>query len=106
MNMGEIKEILCDWASGIPCITHLYIFGSRARKNYGAESDLDIAVKLEPMKGDADSLATYISESDKWKKQLEERLPYVIDLQYHDLDETPTIEDGLKKSSILVFRSF
>ena len=102
--MGEIKEILCDWASGIPCITHIYIFGSRTRNDYGADSDLDIAVKLNPMEGDADGLTTWIGESDKWKKQLEERLPYKIDLQCHDQDETPTIEEGLKKSSILVYR--
>ena len=95
--------MLSEWASSIPCITHVFVFGSRAREDYEDGSDLDIAIILESMKGDADSFTTWLCESERWEKLLEEQLPYKVDLQYHNQDETPTIKEGLGKSSILVY---
>ena len=103
MNLSEISTVLCEWASENPCIVQLFIFGSRAREDYADDSDLDIAVKVSPQEGDHNGLTTWISESGEWEKQLEDRLPCQVDLQYLEQDQTPTIEAGITKSSILIY---
>ena len=103
MNNQEIVRVLSDWASGVQCITRVFLFGSRAKGNNDSESDLDIAMELEPESGDANGLATWIVKSDRWQMELHKMIPYKIDLQYYQQGVTDTISKGLIDASILAY---
>lgn len=103
MEFEAIKARLTDWCVANPFILRAYIFGSRARNDFTAESDLDIALVISPMPTDSNSLGTWIDKSKAWKAELEALLPFKIDLHQLDDDATPTIKSGIERSNVLVF---
>jgi len=64
---------------------------------------LDIALEFDSMPGDVNLLATWVSESDKWCKELQAKIHVKIHLEYNGGEDTPVIVKGLRKSSILVY---
>lgn len=46
MNILYLQNIIASWAQRLPFPVRVYLFGSRARGNPTAESDLDIAVEI------------------------------------------------------------
>lgn len=103
MDLEAIKARLADWCAANPFVLQAYIFGSRSRNDFTAESDLDIALVISPMPADSNSLATWINQSKAWKAELETLLPFKIDLHQLDDRATPTIKSGIESSSVLVF---
>lgn len=107
MDVPQISELLASWARGKPLVKRLYIFGSRARGDHRTDSDIDIAVELDPavFQGSDESggLATWMFETKAWKAEIEKLLPFPVQLERFREEQTPTIRKGLAQSSHLVY---
>ena len=103
MKMENVKQVLEKWAGAKPFISKIYIFGSRATKDFTDNSDLDVAIEFDPIRNDENSFTTWVCEAENWRRQLQTKLPYKLDLQHFDGDNTPTIKAGIENSSILVY---
>jgi predicted nucleotidyltransferase len=102
-NMQEIILTVTNWASEkSPPIKVVYLFGSRVRKDFTPESDLDIAIKLQLPAGD-DEREFWIRNVDAWCQELEQRLPYKIDLHWlKDAEQTPEILRGVRQGCLYI----
>ena len=91
------------WASSKTIVRKVYIFGSRACGQFHHESDLDVAIEIDPRKGDTNSFTTWTCEAKKWKEELQPFLRYNLDLERYDPKETPTVHKGIKKCNIIIY---
>ncbi len=104
MNLEGIKDILCEWGSKDPDIRTVYIYGSRARGDFGKNSDLDIAIEFDRKQGHIDGYSIWISHSEEYKRQVESLLPETkVHLEYYDRDKTPTVKRAIDQSCVLVY---
>ena len=107
MNDTDVHQALLKWAEGKPLVGSLWVFGSRARGDHRAESDLDIAIQLDlsAAKGmdESGGLATWMFDTDGWEEELSALLPFTIDLEQYRGKETPTIHQAIARSSHLVY---
>jgi predicted nucleotidyltransferase len=63
----------------------MWVFGSRARGDHQAESDLDVAIDIDrviPM--DGDPYTSFLFEHEKWKRYLQKRLHHPVHLCLYD----------------------
>jgi predicted nucleotidyltransferase len=104
MEREEMTALVASWAASEPLVKKAYIFGSRVRGDHRNESDLDVAVELQPRPGDSGPVATWISETERLRSSLANRIPVTVDLQwYGGAEDTPTIHAGLLAGSIVVY---
>jgi predicted nucleotidyltransferase len=64
LELAQISRIVRDWAEGTPEVHEVRIFGSRAKDNALADSDLDLAISA--------SDGNYVRFADDWEQQLGE----------------------------------
>ena len=102
MDIENIKNIIKSWAESEALIKSAYIFGSRARNDYKNDSDLDVAVEIHPL-NDESSYAAWVFEKKKLKESLSKLIPYQLQLEQYDGDDTPIIKGAIESSSILVY---
>lgn len=106
MLPDEVDARLTAWASEQALIDRLWIFGSRARADFRPDSDLDIAIALDPtlcLGDDSGGSATWMFETEQWKEQLGALIPFAIDLNQF-VETSPIIVTGVAQSSRLVYR--
>jgi predicted nucleotidyltransferase len=104
MEREEMAVLVASWAASEPLVRKAYIFGSRAQGDHKSESDLDVAVELQPQPGDSGPLVTWISEAEKLRSSLSSRITVTVDLQwYGGAEDTPTIHAGLLAGSVVVY---
>ena len=108
MDLDALCRTIADWASGKKLIKRVYVFGSRARSDYRPDSDLDIAVELDPAEfpgsDESGGLATWMFETGDWQAEVQTLVGYVVDLeQLVDMTATPTIAKGVAASSRLAY---
>jgi len=108
MGIDKLTIALRLWAGEKPFIRRVFIFGSRAKGTYGEDSDLDIAIEFDKFENDSNHLATWVTESDAWKQEIEALIPDIkIDLQWHGPSgSTKTIDKGIKDGSIKVYEKY
>jgi uncharacterized protein len=97
-------EAIRLWAESLPIIKRVWLFESRVRGTEGPNSDLDIAVEHDSLRGDSDAFTTAICELGSWRTELQPRVSLTIDLQSYIPGITPTIEAGLNDSSQLIYQ--
>ena len=105
----ERISTLRGWASSQPLVGMLYAFGSRVRGTSRPDSDLDVAVELDPTAAVGNSsigqLDTWLGDTAHWKEQLTAATGVVIDLQqYAGPINTPGVHEGLADSALLLYR--
>ncbi|WPL12666.1 nucleotidyltransferase domain-containing protein [Thiorhodovibrio litoralis] len=106
MLSDDVKDRIQNWALAEPLVKKAYVFGSRARDDYKDDSDLDIAVEIQPLLGDENLLATWIFEAEELKARLAAVVPeYKVDLQWFDGENTETIKEGIEKSSYVIYET-
>jgi len=103
MSLSEISKIIADWAASEPIVVRVYIFGSRARGDHHENSDLDIAIEIEKGADDSNVHETWIYECDRCEQSLAKLLPYRLQLELFDGENTPTVLKGIRRSSVLVY---
>lgn len=102
---GLIREavVFRAWAEANQFVTRIWFFGSRVRGDHRPDSDLDVAVEHQAGPGDASVLATAIAGPEEWLSELQPQVEVRLDLQSYLGDDTPTIREALRVSSVLVF---
>ena len=103
-ELESAKQALRSWAEAKSRIRQLWIYGSRAMGVHRADSDLDVAVDFDPNEGE-DRLSTWIFEGDAWQRELQQLLPWQLQLEWCDPDgSTPVAENGIREGGILVYQ--
>jgi uncharacterized protein len=101
MDIDAIKIAIVAWASQKPLVMRVFIFGSRARGDHRPDSDLDVAVELDPREfqgvDDSGGVATWMFESEGWKEELQALVPHKVQLELSLGEQTPTIARGLQR---------
>ena len=84
------------------------MFGSRARGEEQAESDLDIALELDLSAAtgvdESGGTATWMLECGAWDSELNSLFPIPVDLEQFMGAKTPTIKAAIKRSSVLAYK--
>jgi predicted nucleotidyltransferase len=92
---------IARWAATKPIIRRVFIFGSRARDDFREDSDLDVAIEIDGVNGNA--LATWMFDTKPWHAEISALVPFEIDLEFFDEDETPIIKTAIERSSVLIY---
>ncbi len=107
MNNSEITSIINDWAKTKSRIKTVWLYGSRIKGNFSEDSDLDIAIKIESRLFDTD-FDVYTCEGNIWQDELENLIPYKVDLQRHSDKNSPVdtikVKRGVEEKSILIYQ--
>jgi predicted nucleotidyltransferase len=97
-------DSIAQWAAENPEVRFVWVFGSRAKNTHRADSDIDIAVELEPVADSEETLTRWIAHADLMKSQLQSRIAPKVDLEWFDPDgSTPNIEAALNDAKMLVY---
>jgi len=107
MNLAPIVEEFQAWATNNPLVLRIWLFGSRTREDYRPDSDLDVAVELDPSMftgaDESGGIATWAFETKGWKEELQSLSPYNIQLEQYLPEQTPRIKKALDRSSRLIY---
>ncbi|WP_376748527.1 nucleotidyltransferase family protein [Stutzerimonas balearica] len=96
-------------AENEPTIKRMWIFGSRYKGTNHPESDLDLAVELEWVKGQQlgfceDALSLWVAATPRFANKLKNCCYWKLDLQqYSGIRETPRIHSYLQEASLLIY---
>ncbi|MHB9028979.1 MAG: nucleotidyltransferase family protein [Candidatus Latescibacterota bacterium] len=95
MQLAEMERIVAEWAESEPLVFRAYIFGSSLRGKPHPD-DLDVAVEIVPKIPYKDVATTWFYESDRMLKELQSRLPVLVDLVcYENWEKNPSLYKGL-----------
>jgi predicted nucleotidyltransferase len=74
LEQDKILKVISAWADKYPCIKAMYVFGSVARNEATATSDLDIAFEYvsEVRSYDCNAVGCYTTVNDQWEQLVEE----------------------------------
>ena len=101
-ELCSAAETLRAWASTRPIIRRVWIYGSRAKGTATAESDLDVAVQIDPVGNDETSYTSFHYEADGWRSELQPQLSYQLHFKWYDRANKP-VWDGVNSDGILVY---
>ncbi|MEN3354076.1 MAG: uncharacterized protein V7640_2234 [Betaproteobacteria bacterium] len=100
----DVRTAISDWAESTPRVRRIWLFGSRARDAHREDSDIDIALEIEPVGDSEETLAVWMVNSDKWQAQLQQHTNLEVDLEWFDPDgSTPKVHRALREASILLY---
>ena len=84
-ELSPAAQVLHAWAAGKPFVRRLWIYGSRAKGTARPDSDLDMAVEIDPVGNDEDAGTSFISEAEGWRNELRPLLGgYDLHLEWYD----------------------
>jgi predicted nucleotidyltransferase len=74
LEQDKILKVISAWADKYPCIKAMYVFGSVARNEATATSDLDIAFEYvsEVRSYESNAVGCYTTVNDQWEQLVEE----------------------------------
>ena len=100
------QQALLDWAQSNECIRQVWIFGSRARGEGRPDSDIDVAVEIDPVGRDEQAQTSWMELSPGWRMVLGQALSAPLHLEWAGEvgDNSPKITDYLRRSSVLIYR--
>ena len=99
--MDRAFKLIAEWAEADGQIVRAHIFGSRARGDARADSDIDVAIEFALKYND---LANWIIRADELRESLQPAMPCKLDLQwYGGSEETPIIHAGLEDAKITIY---
>jgi predicted nucleotidyltransferase len=72
----NVADFFRRWAEAAPEISHLWLYGSRARGTHDVDSDIDIAVGIMGWDSDSENardeaISTWLAKGRAWKTQLQ-----------------------------------
>lgn len=100
----DLTASLATWAGQHPEIMRVVVYGSRARGDHRPDSDLDVAVEIEESKWQESPFTVWMTSAAGWQRELAPRLPWTLDLQWHDRGpETPTVSAKIQRGHFVVY---
>ena len=108
-QLEDAWKILCEWAREKPDVYAVYMYGSRAKRDFKKSSDLDIALEIEPEHGKIDSYSYWTSHGGKFEQELQSLFPYKVHLEYYSQDRKELVKDivrtaiDIEKTGIVVY---
>jgi uncharacterized protein len=104
MDLEAAKNLLTEWAKSKPCITKMWLYGSRIKGTYLDDSDLDIAIEFHFDDGNESFLSQMIHALHKYRKGLKSLLNVTPHLEYYGgAEETPHIHRYITTESRLIY---
>lgn len=101
-----IVSRLREWGIRHPEVRRIIVFGSRARGEHHAGSDLDLALELSKSRWDESPEVIWMSSAGRWRQELAPSIPWSLDLQWHDLDgATPIVSSGINRGHFVVYNA-
>ena len=98
------RQVLRAWALATPCVRKVSIFGSWAKGTSRDDSDLDVAVEIDPVGSDESAYVSWFHEKAPWHTELQQQLDVKLDLEWFDpAGSTPTIAKGLSEANVVVY---
>jgi predicted nucleotidyltransferase len=98
-NQGMETERLAAWAAAHPRIRRVWLFGSDAKRNASADTDLDVAIEMEPVPDSEETIAYWIAHAEEWQSELEQCIGSNVDLEWFD----PDVDAPLGGKAILAY---
>jgi uncharacterized protein len=97
-------EAIARWAADNPRIRRVWVYGSRANGTPRPDSDLDLAVELEPVGDSEETLSVWLAHEGAWHAELQNRISPKVDLEWFDPDGGMTpVRAALDKGKTLVY---
>lgn len=98
------RVAIVEWAERHPEIKRVYLYGSRARGDHNAGSDIDLAIEVIVQPGDSDSFTTWMY----WKQDYDEapdlHLSVEVQLEWYEEGAGLTrVGPGVEKDGVLLF---
>lgn len=108
MYLREIERVLVEWATLIPEIEAVYLFGSRIKGTHDKDSDIDIAIEFDQQAisgvDDSHGLATWFLNKEKWHSDLQSKILGKVHIEWYHAEKTRTVFAGLNEASKVVYR--
>jgi predicted nucleotidyltransferase len=93
------QEQLAAWAAENPRIRRVWLFGRAAKRNARSDTDLDIAIEMEPVPDSEETVAYWIAHAEEWQAELEKRFGTQVDLEWFD----PDVDAPLGDKAVLAY---
>jgi predicted nucleotidyltransferase len=101
---SSVTESIARWAAETPDVRRVWVFGSHAMGTATRDSDLDVAVELEPVADSEETLTRWLSCAALWRSELQRRTAASIALQWFDPDgRTPTMQEQFDEGRLLIY---
>lgn len=100
----ETSDSIARWAAEHRQFRRVWLYGSRAKGTHGPDSDINIAVELEPVGDSEETLAVWMANAGSWQMQLQSRIAPRVDLEWFDPDgSTRTLQAALEEAKVLIY---
>jgi len=101
---NDMADAIARWAAQNPRIRRVWAYGSRAKGTHRPDSDIDLAVELEPVADSEEALAVWMGHAGSWRWQLQSRISPKVDLEWFDPDGTTrAIAAALDEAKVLIY---
>jgi predicted nucleotidyltransferase len=102
--MTEMAAIMAAWAEARPRVRRVWLFGSRVKGTQRRDSDVDVAVEIEPVADSEESLLVWLNNGERWRGELEQEIGLLVNLEWFDPDgSTPNVQGALREASVLIY---
>ena len=104
-SVAELRpaaETLRAWAGSNAFVRRLWIFGSQERGEATPDSDLDVAIEIDPLGNDESAYTSFVHEAGNWRAELQPMLTYKLHLKWYDESNRP-VWDGVNSDGIQVY---
>jgi predicted nucleotidyltransferase len=95
----KVKGALGAWAKANPRVRRVWLFGSDSKRNARGDTDVDIAIEMEPVPDSEETLSYWIAHAEEWQAELEQRIGSNVDLEWFD----PDVDAPLGDKAVLVY---
>lgn len=101
---NAVRTVVAEWARANPKVRRVWVYGSRVKGTHRPDSDIDIAVELQPVGDSEETLAVWMAHCNQWQSELQARIGPTVVLEWFDPDgATTTIQATLDEASMLIY---
>lgn len=99
---AQQRAAIIAWAEKTPCVKAVRLFGSRAKESSGSESDVDLAVTIEPDHSNLEGI--FACEREGWESELSSAIELRAELKPFDQTIAPKVFASCQEASILLWQ--